>query len=232
MKICTVAGIASAAFAALSVSTVAPALAAPAHAAVGAMYGDPAAAAEYWRQQQFDDCVVMSSADVVGEVTGTLPSEQAIIDMAQATPSTAHPGSIYMKPVDTSDADSGMGADMADIPTLLARYQVTAKITENDTATQTGIPTGMAGLKRALGAGHKVIVSVNSALIWREPVEDRDEHGNPQADHAVVVTGVDTAGGVVHLNDSGTADGRDEQVPVKLFVKAWDASDDLMVVTT
>jgi hypothetical protein len=31
------------------------------------MYGDPAAAAKYWRYQKYDDCVLMSSADVVGQ---------------------------------------------------------------------------------------------------------------------------------------------------------------------
>ena len=41
----------------------------------------------------------------------------------------------------------------------------------------------------------------------------------------------DTAKGVVHLNDSGTPDGRDEQIPLALFMKAWDSSNELMVVT-
>ncbi|OBG78868.1 MULTISPECIES: hypothetical protein [unclassified Mycobacterium] len=232
MKINTVAGAASATWFALVACAVAAALSAPACAAAGGMYGDPAAAANYWRQQQYDDCVLMSSADVVGELTGTLPSEQAIIEMAQTTPSTVHPGSIYVKPVNTSDPDSGMGADMRDVAALLAKYQVRAKLTDKDSAAETGIPTGIPGLEQALGAGRKVIASVNSALIWHLPVTDRDEQGNPQTDHAVVVTGVDSVNGIVHLNDSGAEDGRDEQVPVKLFSEAWDAGDDVMVVTT
>jgi hypothetical protein len=55
---------------------------------------------------------------------------------------------------------------------------------------------------------------------------------NPVSDHAVVVTGVDTANGVVHLNDSGTPDGRDEQIPMALFAKAWATSHNFMVITT
>ena len=67
-----------------------------------------------------------------------------------------------------------------------------------------------------------MIVSLNAEMIWHQP--DRDQ-GRATAtrvsDHAVVVTGVDTANGVVHLNDSGNPEGRDEQIPMALFVKAW-----------
>jgi hypothetical protein len=47
-----------------------------------------------------------------------------------------------------------------------------------------------------------------------------------------VVTGVDTRNEVVHLNDSGSSEGRDEQIPLALFTQAWAASNDLMAVTT
>jgi hypothetical protein len=30
------------------------------------MYGDPAAAAPYWRAQTLDDCALMASANVIG----------------------------------------------------------------------------------------------------------------------------------------------------------------------
>ena len=72
---------------------IALAAAGPANAISEKMYGDPAAAAQYWRYQQYsDDCVLMSSADVVGELTGALPPEEAIIDMAHSTPSSQAPG--------------------------------------------------------------------------------------------------------------------------------------------
>ena len=65
----------------------------------GTLYGDPAAAAPYWRYQSYDDdCVEMSVADVVGEITGDQPSEHAIVKLAQSTPSPTHPGPIYAKP--------------------------------------------------------------------------------------------------------------------------------------
>jgi hypothetical protein len=57
-------------------------------------------------------------------------------------------------------------------------------------------------------------------------------HGNPTHNHTVVVTGVDIRNEVVHLNDSGSSEGRDEQIPLALFNQAWAASSDLMAVTT
>jgi hypothetical protein len=159
---------------------------------------------------------------VIGEMTGVEPSEEDIIDMAQATPSSQGPGPIYTRPADPKDPNSGQGTWFRDIPTLLARYNVGAVIINGD----------IGGLEQHLDAGHKVIASVNSELIWHKPVEDRDKYGNPTHDHSVVVTGVDTRNEVVHLNDSGSSEGRDEQIPLALFIQAWAASNDLMVVTT
>jgi hypothetical protein len=71
-----------------------------------------------------------------------------------------------------------------------------------------------------------VVAGINAEVIWREPVEDKNKDGEPDANHAVVVTGVDTAGGLVHLNDSGSRKGRDEKVPIGIFVRSWDSSGD------
>jgi hypothetical protein len=227
----TIATIAKTATFAVVAGAVALGLAAPAEAAAGSsMYGDPAAAAKYWRYQKYDDCVLMSSADVIGQVTGKEPSERAIIKVAQSTPSVVHPGSIYTTPANTKNPNSGMGTSFADVPTLLKLYKIDALITNKEHAAKDGIPGGIEGIEEALADGHKVIVSVNAELIWHQPVETKDDNGNPRGDHAVVVTGVDTANQMVHLNDSGTKDGRDEQIPMALFLKAWGASKELMVV--
>jgi hypothetical protein len=207
-------------------------LAGPAEAASGTMYGDPTAAAQWWRHQNYDDCAIMSTADVIGQVTGKEPSERAIIKKAQSTPSKVHSGSIYIKPADVKDPNSGMGTMMSDLPTLLAAYKVDAVQSDKDHAAKTGVPAGMEGLEQLLGSGHKVIVSLNAEMIWGETVENKDKNGNPLSDHAVVVTGVDTANNVVHLNDSGTKKGRDEQIPLALFLQSWDTSNERIVVTT
>jgi hypothetical protein len=227
----TISTIAKTATIALAATAVALGLAGPADAASGTMYGDPTAAAQWWRHQKYDDCVLMATADVIGQMTGKEPSEEAIIRQAQSTPSVVHPGTIYAKPANTKNPNSGMGTSYGDVPVLLAKYKIGAVITNKKHAAEDGIAVGVEGIEQELSAGHKVIVSVNAELIWHQPVETKDEDGNPRGDHAVVVTGVDTANGVVHLNDSGNPKGRDEQIPLALFIKAWDASNELMVVT-
>jgi hypothetical protein len=232
MKFTKIATITKAVTLAAVAGAMALGLASEAQAASGTMYGNPTAAAKFWHHQQYDDCVLMSTADVVGEMTGRQPSEVAIIQLAQATPSKVHPGSIYMKPTNKKDPNSGQGTSFMDVPQMLAHYGIASKWTDAEEAAHTGIPTGMEALESLLGSGHKVIVSINAEMIWHVPIQAKDEQGNPFSDHGVVVTGVDTAKGVVHLNDSGNPDGRDEQIPMAVFVKAWSTSDQFMVFTT
>ena len=207
-------------------------LATPAGAAAGTMYGDPSAAAQWWHRQKFDDCVLMASADLIGQMTGKEPSEKAIIKKAQSTPSTWHPGSIYIPPADTKDPNSGQGTTFGDVPALLKLYDVDAVASAEGHGAETGVPEGIEGLEQLLGGGHAMLVSVNGELIWGTPVTHKDKDGNPIGDHAIVVTGIDTANNVVHINDSGDDAGRDEQIPMALFMKAWEASGEIVVVTT
>jgi hypothetical protein len=195
----------------------------------GTLYGDPTTAAPYWRYQSYDDdCVEMSVADVVGEITGDQPSEHAIVKLAQSTPSAVHPGPIYTKP---GKRHHGEGTSFDDEPVLLQHYGIDSVSTDKDSTATTGEPTGMKALEQDLARGRKVIAAVNAEVIWRDPVEDKDANGDPESNHAVVVTGVDTKAGVVHLNDPGSEDGQDEQVPIDIFVKSWNTSDDQMTVT-
>jgi hypothetical protein len=196
----------------------------------GTFYGDPEAAAPFWHYQDYDDdCVEMAVADVVGELSGDEPSEHAIVKLAQSTPSPSHHGPIYAKP---GKRRAGSGTSFDDEPALLAHYGIQAVSTDRSSAKKTGVGTGMKALEQTLAQGRKVIAGLNAELIWREPVEDKTSDGQPESNHAVVVTGVDTAAGVVHLNDSGSEDGRNEQIPVALFVRSWDTSDDQMTVTS
>ena len=195
----------------------------------GTLYGDPATAAPYWRYQSYDDdCVEMSVADVVGEITGDQPSEHAIVKLAQSTPSAVHSGPIYTKP---GKRHHGEGTSFDDEPVLLKHYGIDSVSTDKDSTATPGEPTGMKALEHDLAKGHKVIVGVNAELVWGQPVEDKDSNGDPESNHAVAVTGVDTKAGVVHLNDPGSEDGQDEQVPIDTFVKSWNTSDDQMTVT-
>jgi len=80
-------------------------------------------------------------------------------------------------------------------------------------------------LEQDLAQQHKVIAAVNAQTIWNT-TGDRS-----QDNHVVVVTGIDTNAGVVHLNDSGIKTGRDERVPLATFERAWATSQNLAVVT-
>jgi hypothetical protein len=172
----------------------------------GSMYGNPAAAAPYWRRQSSSDCAEMAVADVVGQVTGREPSEQQIEGVAQNTPSVAHSGSIW---------HPGGATNNLDLPVLLAHYGVQSGIVNADLQT----------LEQELAKGHKVIAGLNSAILWNAR-GDRS-----QEDHSVVVIGIDTRAGVVHLNDSGINSGRDEQVSIATFERSWATSHNFAVVT-
>jgi hypothetical protein len=192
-----------------SVALVAPAMAEPA-----GMFGDPAKGAQYWAQQSFgNNCVLMSVAGVVGQVTGQMPSEQQIIEVAQNTPSVAEHGkTVY---TDTE----GDGVDTRDVGVLLAHYGIHATTSEDAKG-----EAALGALETALGSRHAVMIAVSSATIW-------EGHHPKDGDHEVVVIGVDATNGVAHLNDSGADDGRDEQVPIATFMSAWGGGDFEMTVS-
>jgi len=160
------------------------------------MFGEPAIAAAYWREQHASDCGEMAVADVVGQVTGSQPTEQQIVDLAENTSSTAGPGPIW-KP-------SGF-TDIRDLPTLLWHYGVKAD----------NVQTNINVLKQKLRERRKVIAILNAETIWNRP--GKRNSGN----HFVVVTGIDTRAGLVHLNDSAINTGRDEKVSITTFEQAW-----------
>jgi hypothetical protein len=168
----------------------------------------------------------MATADVIGQLTGHEPSERAIIKVAKSTPSQAHPGSVYIPPTNTNDPNSGNGTDPADIPQLLAHYHLHGRATDNDHTAKIGVPTGIEALTADLDAGRRVIAGVNAELLWHQSGDIT------HADHAVVVTGVDTASNLVHLNDSGNPQGRDEQIDLGIFVKSWQTSNDFIIVAS
>ncbi len=185
------------------------------------IYGDPAAAAKFWRQQSMEDnCGLMSVADVVGEITGKEPTEQQMITLAQNTPSGTNPGPIYAPSADPSHENGNGGVEMADLVVLLDHYGI------KSTMYWTAHPetTGMPALQQYLRTGRKAIAWVNSAVIWN--TSDR----RTKADHYLVVTGIDTDKQLVHLNDPG-ADHADEQVSVATFTTAWNPGEESIVVT-
>ena len=188
--------------------------------------GDPDGASQYWGRQHYDDCALMAVADVVGELTGNKPPEDEVIALAISTANGRNSGTIYTLPADAGDGGVSRRDQLPvirDLPVLLAHYGVASVYTNDSVAAEGGFPTGITGLEAALGAGKKVIASLNGETIWDIP-GDRTIH-----DHDVVVTGVDTGTGTVHLNDSA-AEGPNSQVSVETFESAWMTSNHSMVV--
>lgn len=175
----------------------------------GQMYGDPQAAAPYWRYQHQEDCGLMAVADVVGQLTGKEPTQVGIELRGVFTKSEVHHGGIYQFD----------GTAPEDLVVLLEKYGIQSDLTTGNT---------MEGLEQDLAGGHKVIAGLNAETIWNYP-PGKGQRTN--ADHAVVVTGVDTRTDVVHLNDSGTPNGRDEQIPMATFTQAWATGNNLLIVT-
>jgi len=189
------------------------ALADPSGSSTG-VYGDPAAAAPYWAAQSLEDnCGAMSVADIVGQLTGDRPTEAQILMVAEQTPSEVTPGTKIYKP-------NNGGISVGDLPALLKHYGI--KAVNSDTSGPDA--TGLNALEQYLGAGRKVIAFVNYAI-----VEDSSDQ-RTAADHFVVVTGVDTNKNVVHLNDPA-ADEANTKLSIPAFMKAWDTSNDSIIVT-
>jgi hypothetical protein len=185
------------------------------------VYGDPEAAARYWVQQSLEDtCGLASVADVVGEVTGNVPTEKQIIKLAQNTPSVIRDGPIYLPTGDPGHEGDNGGIDMADTVVLLEHYGIKSRMIYDTEPDQTGLPA----LEQYLGANRKVIAWVNGGTI----LDSSDQRTAP--DHLLVVTGIDTNNETVHLNDP-YADRADTKVSIKRFLTAWKVAQKSIVVT-
>lgn len=87
-------------------------------------------------------------------------------------------------------------------------------------------------LTNELAQGHKVIVGVDSGELWEDDIFDIYFEDN-KADHALIVSGVDTSDPnnvKVILTDPGTGDLLKEY-PLDKFVDAWQDSNCFMVAT-
>ena len=182
---------------------------APGARADGQMFGDPAAAAPYWRYQHQQDCGLMAVADVIGQLNGREPSQIGMELRGIFTRSESHRGDVYFFD----------GTSPQDMVLLLQKHGIQSDLTTGNT---------LGTLEQDLAGGHKVIAALNAETIWNYPA---GQGQRTAPDHAVVVTGVDTGANVVHLNDSGTPDGRNEQIPLATFSQAWETSNDLLIVT-
>ncbi|WP_422742746.1 hypothetical protein ACN27E_15445 [Mycobacterium sp. WMMD1722] len=206
---------------AATLAAAAVTLAGPAHAA-STVHGDAEAGSQNWSEQQYDnDCGLMSLAHLIGRLTGNTPSEEDIIAMAATVPSVVHDGPVYVKPGE--GPSEGLSPDDA-VP-LAERYGVNVVMTWDVNADETGWETGMPALERYLDESGAAIAGVDADLLWDIP-------DGGMGGHSVLVTEIDDANGVVHLNDSGRPGGADEQISIDTFEAAWAAENHPLIIAT
>lgn len=182
------------------------------------LYGDPATNAQHWRAQSSQNCVLMSTAMVIGQLTGTSPDEDEIVAEAVATDSVANPGQKMYQGLQSQD-----GVDVKDAVALLDRHGISA------TLTTYGKSEGNLALRAvafALDEKKAVSVGLHGGTVWAAVDNEPLPVGVSAADHQVVITGIDFTERVVYLNDSGFAEqGKNMKVPLDAFMKAWQTDD-------
>lgn len=189
---------------------IAPPAALPAHTMIGTPYQDATA----WDGAQTapDDCAIRAQQFIIEQFTG-----QKFDEMALAQEAAAH-GWYAPGHGGTPIADAGKLLEAHGIP--VERYQRAT----------------MHQLADELAHGHKVILAVNAEDLWRhDPALGGiiQQSGSQAADHAVVVSGIDTSDPHqtrVIVSDPGTGEAT-ASYRLDYFLQAWKASDFTMIAT-
>ncbi|MBP1232547.1 hypothetical protein JOE40_002191 [Arthrobacter sp. PvP102] len=171
----------------------------------GVLIGDPVGDSEYWFQQAENGfCLPASIAQIVSEYTGVVfTDEMEFVDLANEIGafSVGHDG------VPSMSFEKGVE--------ILNAAGVPAEMRFGDLDT----------LAAELEAGNSIILAVDSGELWTgEASEDNT------ADHAVVITGINTERGTVILSDPGSPGGNLAEVPIGLFLNSWADSQNAMIV--
>jgi hypothetical protein len=170
--------------------------------------------AKYWATQKAENCVLMATASVIGQLKGTMPTEQQIADQATSTQSVVNPDRKMYLGLDTDDRVA-----MGDAEELLRLNGIDA--TTKDDYKKTQGAKALHELEAALGSGKAVMVGVKADAIWNYL------HATPPpgavaeaADHEISVIAINATTRTVYINDSGLEKGG-VAVPLKVFMRAW-----------
>ena len=178
------------------------------------MHGDPEQASSYWYAQSVNGyCVPAAVAQVVGEWQGTNVGEGEVVARAV--------GHGWLTTTDTDgdgapDDASGMTSSQGEA--LLESYGIPATTTHGS----------LKDLELLLDRDRDIIAYVDSDEVWYG-AEDDTTDGGSDANHAVVVTGIDDEN--VYLADPGDPSGAISVVPRETFEDAWSDSGHEMLVT-
>lgn len=118
--------------------------------------------------------------------------------------------------------EPGSGTMPEDVGKLLELHGVPVETTSN---------ASILDLTRALAQGHKVIIGVDSGELWHDGAGEMfEDFLMEQADHALIVAGIDVSSNEVILTDPGSgAEGA--RYPMDKFLDAWHDSGNFMVET-
>jgi hypothetical protein len=178
------------------------------------MHGDPEQASSYWYAQSVNGyCVPAAVAQIVGEWQGSNVGEAEVVGRA-----VAHGWLTTTDSDGDGTVDDASGMTSRDAEALLESYGIAATTTHGDLKT----------LESLLDQDRDIIAYVDSDEVWYD-AEDDDGDGGSDANHAVVVTGIDEEN--VYLADPGDPSGAIAVVPRETFSDAWSDSGDEMLVT-
>lgn len=166
---------------------------------------------DFWTpkvQQLFDDTCAIKSQEIILNAAGIHVTEEELREEA----------------MNHGWYSPGCGTPMEDVGKLMEAHGLDV---------QQQVHGNMFNLVSELSKGHPVIVGVDSGELWNPGFEEKlEDLYHPQADHALIVAGVnfndDFSGGMVNLIDPGTGDfavGYD----MDQFCNAWDDSDNFML---
>jgi len=168
----------------------------------GQLVGDPAQYADDWFWQAFDgSCAPASVAMIYAHYTGQEVTDLEFIELANELQCWAN---------GSGEGHPGMYPEGA--VALLNEVGIPATVTYGS----------MEALDEALAQGHGVLVAVDSDAIWYG-------EGDDISDHMLAVAAIDYENGIVYLSDTGTPGGNMEQVPLSVFIDAWEDSNFTMI---
>lgn len=202
------------------------------------IYGDQLANAKNWQDQAGDNtCVLLAVASVVGQLNGTLPSEQEMVTLGKATTSVVDaPAAMYLG----TKKDTGFaGLDIRDGVALLEHFGLSGTLTTFDgsapngqTVAEAKAAYGQAALTAlavALAEGKAVMVDVDSGTIVDASNGQVSDTVVTETDHEIAVSGVDLANGLVYVNDGNLNKGS-VGIPLSAFMTAWGADNFGLIV--
>ena len=185
--------------------------------------------AKYWQNQgNTNTCVLMSTAMVIGQLTGKMPTQDRIVQEAGATPSVLR-GKGVTTEFGTTRTRNGMVYEKsidefvyyADSLEILFNNKITATATYY---TEAQSARALSDLEAALRDRESVIVSISSD-VRDTVVQTRGAFtgGIVSADHAVTVLAVNVTKGEVYINDTALSQKKGNYLTLSFaqFFSAW-----------